>query len=90
MTLTLQSLHEGNFLDTFQLIISTDGRASFAVFAYSDPGELFTVLEEDPDAAIGFDAGTGMSGADFGQFLLRSGRHLEAAYIFRIDGKAVV
>ena len=72
-------------LDSIQLIISTNGKISFAAFVYFNPA---VVLSNIWDIAIGFDGGRklGYSSADFGEFLLRKGA-LDEVNIFRIDGR---
>ncbi len=91
----MQGNSEGELQDTFQLVISTDGRVSFAAFIYINPAVVFSNIhkpeeEENGDlrvsAAIGFDADERSLAADFGLFLLRNNRTLETVNIFRIDG----
>ena len=41
---------------TFQLILATDGRTSFAIFLYSDPEGVKNIINSG-NGAIGFDAG---------------------------------
>ncbi len=86
----------GDKQGSFQLVLSTDGKNSFASFVYSDPETIFSnVLEPELDedyplieveASIGFDGGEGTLGADFGLFLKRNNRPLTAVNTFRIDG----
>ncbi len=64
-------------------MLSTDGRASFAAFTYSDPGAVVSI---QGNRQIGFDAGDELRGtAILG--LAETENNLEEVNIFRIDGK---
>ncbi len=86
----------GDLQGSIQLILSTDGKNSFASFAYEDPNAIYSnIINPDLDektaeigveAVIGFDGGERSSGADFGQYLNRSNQSLQAIHTFRIDG----
>ena len=41
---------------TFQLVLATDGRTSFAIFLYGDPGKIKNIINSG-SGAIGFDSG---------------------------------
>ncbi len=95
-SIALQAQTElGDLQGTIQLVISTDGQNSFAKFVYANPVGIFDNVanpdvEEDTEikleAVIGFDGGERSSGADFGQYLLKSNKSLQAVHTFRIDG----
>jgi hypothetical protein len=73
-------------VETFQLVISTDGQHSFAAFVYSNPLAIFSSLT-DGDSTVGFDSGQGKF-ADVGRIHLMSHQPLEAVNVFRIDGNS--
>ena len=63
---------------TFQLVLSTNGNASFAALMYQDP----TTLTDFPrEHVVGFDAGDRNRGITF------MPNELQGANVFRIDGK---
>lgn len=71
---------------TFQVILATNGKESFANFIYANPTRVTNILEVG-NGVIGFDAGderrsaTVLSGSD--------GRTLAITNLFRIDGKLI-
>ena len=74
---------------TFQLMLSTDGRASFATPIFKDPPELFSSLASNSFVGIGFDGGsqdTGMA-ADVREFLISNGLEVPPVSTYRIDGR---
>ena len=72
---------------TFQLILSTDGRVSFAAFIFENPSSLF-FFARFSFVKVGFDGGrhTGQS-ADVGGFLRDNNLDLPPVSVYRIDGK---
>lgn len=71
---------------TFQSVLTTDGKTSFVLFTYNDPGQI-TNITSDPRGIglIGFDAG------DLRSAVVRNSEHrtfpLQQTNAFRIDGK---
>lgn len=74
--------------ESFQVVISTDGRLSFAALIYEDPEAISSYLNSNMDLVrIGFDGGSGGAGsADLGEYILNSRSMLESTNIFRIEG----
>ena len=71
---------------TFQVVLATDGRASFSFFNYQDPERVLLSFTQSLDEhAIGFDAGDQRRSAT-----LRNGQSsnfaLENVNVFRVDG----
>ena len=68
----------------FQAVLSTDGRASFAAFTYSNPDDVLAI---NTAWQIGFDAGDEVRGV----MVLSRGNPdwsgFEEVNIFRIDGE---
>ena len=73
--------------ENFQLVISTDGRLSFAALIYEDPETIVSHLVSSMGLIqIGFDGGSGGAGsADLGDYILRRSM-LESTNVFRIEG----
>ena len=61
-------------------MISTDGNASFAIFAYNN-----LPLRSTFGLATGFDSGSS-AGVSYTEFLIQNDQRLETTNIFRIDG----
>lgn len=77
---------------TFQLVITTNGLASFATFIYHNNDAISSYIDSYSSLLnIGFDAGLEFDGfADFGTFVLNNGLALEVTNIFRIDGMCIL
>ena len=76
--------------DTFQLVLSTDGKRSFAAFLFNAPQVFSSLWERDDSIGAGFDGGrsTGMS-ADVKEFLISNGMQLAPFSLYRIDGMSL-
>ena len=78
--------------DTFQLVLSTDGKRSFAAFIFNAP-QVFTPYLTRPGDPDDFDVGAGFFGArstgefaDVEAFLIDSDLSLPPFSLYRIDG----
>ena len=77
------------FVQNFQVVISTDGNASFAALIYDDPQGIANLVGiSTPQAlSIGFDPGEDdYPPADFSGAMREGRLSLEPVNIFRIDG----
>ena len=71
----------------FQLVLSTEGKTSFASFIYEDLETVNSFISNSEIAAeIGFDAGDESRGVK----LSEDNYFLQGVNTFRIDGKALV
>ena len=71
---------------SFQLVLSSDGHATFAAVVYKDPHVVENLQEQ---VQVGFNAGDRTRGANiFGTNAVDYGT-LEPVNIFRIDGKYI-
>ncbi len=68
---------------TFQAVVSTDGRTSFAALIYNEPNLVFSLNDTQ---ILGFDSGGHVLYADMGEILSLNDQTLDATNIFRIDG----
>ena len=66
---------------TFQLVLSSDGNASFAALTYKDPRAMKSLNEP---VQVGFDAGDKTRGVNISP--LSSAAPLQQVNVFRIDG----
>ena len=78
-------------METFQLVISTDGEVSFAAFIYNDSASITdkiigSAFSERRLVSIGFDSGNGLAALKFGEIFLNESKTLAANNLFRIDG----
>ena len=72
----------------FQVVLATDGKASFAAFIYEDPQFLSSI---PGDFQIGFDAGDIVRGLVLlGTAAEYSNNSLQHVNIYRIDGKSCI
>jgi len=66
---------------TFQVVLSTDGTASFAIFIYENITAIGDIVSHHM-GSIGFDAGDQNRGVT-----LKNLDYIDSINVFRIDGK---
>ena len=85
------SLNTFQVQETFQLVLSTDGQASFAAFVYDSPETILSHLNEFSNSRIGFDVGllspSSVASVDIGLLVEDSNLTFTSTNIYRIDGK---